>query len=50
MSRYYQFAELSDQDKFKEILLSKNEKVIFFLGKFIYESFKSRDPIQRRNH
>ena len=44
------FEELSDQDKFKEILISRNEKVIFSLGKFIYEGFKSRDLVQRRNH
>ena len=37
------FEELSDQDKFKEILISRNEKVIFSLGKFIYEGFKSRE-------
>ena len=37
------FEELRDQDKFKEILISRNEKVIFSLGKFIYEGFKSRD-------
>ena len=44
------FEELIDQDKFKEILISMNEKVIFSLGKFIYEGFKSPDLTQRHRH
>ena len=39
------FYSLTDIDKFKEILTSQRHYVIFALGKFIHDGFKSRDRV-----
>ena len=37
------FESLPDDDKFRVILTSPNEDVIFSLAKFIHDGFKSRE-------
>ena len=44
------FESLNDKDKFRAILISTNEAVIFALGKFIHDGFKSRDIFQSNIH
>ena len=44
------FESLNDKDKFRSILISTNEAVIFALGKFIHDGFKSRDVFQSNIH
>ena len=44
------FESLNDKDKFRAMLISTNEAVIFALGKFIHDGFKSRDIFQGNIH
>ena len=44
------FECLNDKDKFRSILISTNEAVIFALGKFIHDGFRSRDVFQSNIH
>ena len=44
------FESLIDKDKFRAILISTNEAVIFALGKFMHDGFKSRDVFQSNIH
>ena len=43
------FESLPDDDKFRAILTSPNEDVIFSLGKSIHDGFKSRELFQRNS-
>ena len=43
------FESLPDDDKFRTILTSPNEDVIFSLGKFIHDGLKSRELFQRNS-
>ena len=43
------FESLPDDDKFRAILTSPKEDVIFSLGKFIHDGFKSRELFQRNS-
>ena len=43
------FESLTDDDKFRAVLTSPNEDVIFYLGKFIHDGFKCRELFQRNS-